>query len=255
MSGSVDGKPFLRTWASVAGSGTPFALKGPDFWTVIVNVRVRRELRGKLIGSGREAASVAVISTDSAITQAYHRNYFCLPQTSSHFAFNVKEIAACLSTLTNLQELALGFQFSLACRHQTSQHPLTRSVLPALSSLRFLGTHEYLEDLLSRIDLPLLDNVDIILTHLTTFHALLGTAERDVPEGYEEQDLAEASRIALAGADDMMDMELGIDEADAEVGSIMTAAQSRVHSRHVLRLSAAVSYCEWCTLSIVGLLT
>jgi hypothetical protein len=52
-----------------------------------------------------------------------------------------------------------------------------------------------------------------------------------------------------------MDMELGIDEADAEVGSIMTAAQSRVHSRHVLRLSAAVSYCEWCTLSIVGLLT
>jgi hypothetical protein len=66
-------------------------------------------------------------------------------------------------------------------------------------------------------------------------------SEQDVPEGYEEQDLAEASHIALAGADDTMDMELDIDEADAEVGSITTAAQSRVHSHHVLRLSAALS--------------
>jgi hypothetical protein len=29
-----------------------------------------------------------------------------------------------------------------------------------------------------------------------------------------------------------MDMELDIDEADVKVGSITTAAQSRVHSRH-----------------------
>ncbi len=84
-----------------------------------------------------------------------------------------KEIAACLSTLTNHQELALGFQFSLVRRHQTSQHPLTRSVLPALSSLRFLGTHGVLGGPSLRIDLPLLDNVDIILTHLATFHAPL----------------------------------------------------------------------------------
>jgi hypothetical protein len=36
-------------------------------------------------------------------------------------------------------------------------------------------------------------------------------------------------------------MELDVDEADAEVGSITTAAQSRVHSRHVSRLSATLS--------------
>lgn len=63
---------------------------------------------------------------------------------------------------------------------------------------------------------------------------------QDVPEGHEgEWGLAEASHIALA--DDTMDMELDVDEADAEVGSITTAAQSRVHSRHVSRLSAALS--------------
>jgi hypothetical protein len=70
-------------------------------------------------------------------------------------------------------------------------------------------------------------------------------AEQDnqgVPEGHEEeQGLAEASHIALAGTDDTMDMELDVDEADAEVGSITTAAQSRIHSRHVSRLSATLS--------------
>jgi len=66
--------------------------------------------------------------------------------------------------------------------------------------------------------------------------------DQSVLEGYEgEQVLAEASRIALAGTDDTMDMELDVDEADAEVGSITTAAQSRVHSRHVSRLSATLS--------------
>jgi hypothetical protein len=65
---------------------------------------------------------------------------------------------------------------------------------------------------------------------------------RDVPEGQvEERGLDEASHIALAGTDDTMDMELDVDEADAEVGSITTAAQSRVHSRHVSRLSATLS--------------
>lgn len=65
---------------------------------------------------------------------------------------------------------------------------------------------------------------------------------KDVPEGHEEeQGLAEASHIALAGVDDTMDMELDVDEADAEVGSITTAAQSRIHSRHVSRLSATLS--------------
>lgn len=65
----------------------------------------------------------------------------------------------------------------------------------------------------------------------------------DPPESHEEEvALAEASHVALPGSDDTMDMELDIDEADAEVGSITTAAaHSQVHSRHVSRLSAALS--------------
>ena len=72
-----------------------------------------------------------------------------------------------------------------------------------------------------------------------------GQTEEDdqsvLEEHEEERVLGEASHIALAGTDDTMDMELDVDEADAEVGSITTAAQSRVHSRHVSRLSATLS--------------
>ena len=66
--------------------------------------------------------------------------------------------------------------------------------------------------------------------------------DQSIPEEHEEERaLAEASHSTLAGTDDTMDMELDVDEADAEVGSITTAAQSRIHSRHVSRLSATLS--------------
>jgi hypothetical protein len=44
MSGREDGKPFLRTWASAAGIGTPFALRGPDLWMVMVKVKVKGDI-------------------------------------------------------------------------------------------------------------------------------------------------------------------------------------------------------------------
>ncbi|KAH8981991.1 hypothetical protein EDB86DRAFT_3106937 [Lactarius hatsudake] len=65
--------------------------------------------------------------------------------------------------------------------------------------------------------------------------------EQVVTEVHEEEPmLAEVSHIAVTGADDTIDMELE-EEADAQVGDITTAAQSRIHSRHVSRLSAALS--------------
>jgi len=82
-----------------------------------------------------------------------------------------EEIVACLSTLTKLKELALEFRSPLFHSHQTSQDPVPRTIFPALTSLRFQGAHEYLEDLLSRTDLPFLNNVYITLTNLATSHA------------------------------------------------------------------------------------
>ncbi|KAI0055919.1 hypothetical protein BV25DRAFT_1832763 [Artomyces pyxidatus] len=76
----------------------------------------------------------------------------------------------------------------------------------------------------------------------------------DIPEEEEpeEEGLAEASHVAHVAADETVDMDLDVEEDrfergergngdDEDMGSVTTAAQSRLHSRHVSRLSAALS--------------
>jgi hypothetical protein len=73
-------------------------------------------------------------------------------------------MATCLSTLTRLKSLSLNFQSPRSrpdpgrrCYPPASR----RSVLTALTELRFTGVSEYLEDLVARIDAPLLHVLDI----------------------------------------------------------------------------------------------
>ena len=65
-----------------------------------------------------------------------------------------------LVALSRLKELSLGFRspWRRADRESRRPPPLTRVVLPTLTSLMFEGECEYLEDIVSRIDAPLLDN-------------------------------------------------------------------------------------------------
>ena len=73
-----------------------------------------------------------------------------------------EEMVACLSVLTKLETLAIGFE-SFQSRPQTSRHPSpqTRTLLPVLTSFEFGGVKEYLEELVARIDAPLLNQVTI----------------------------------------------------------------------------------------------
>ncbi|KAI9507833.1 hypothetical protein F5148DRAFT_63362 [Russula earlei] len=63
-----------------------------------------------------------------------------------------------LSAMSGLELLCLKFT---SPRYPTSPPPLTRSVLPFLTKLIFVGIHEYLEDLLAQIQVPLLNNLEI----------------------------------------------------------------------------------------------
>lgn len=70
-------------------------------------------------------------------------------------------IAACLAALTRLKSLELDFRSPQSRPDQASRRPPppTRAVLPALTSLSFFGVSEYLEDIVARINCPLLDYV------------------------------------------------------------------------------------------------
>jgi hypothetical protein len=74
-----------------------------------------------------------------------------------------KAIVAPLSTLSNLKVLSLEFQSpqSRPDRESRSLPPPKRSILPTLEILFFIGVTEYLEDLVTRIDTPQLDTMNI----------------------------------------------------------------------------------------------
>ena len=86
-----------------------------------------------------------------------------------------EDMVTCLSTLTKLEELALGFRFNRLYLFQTNQTPpptpTAPTVIPALTSFWFRGHLTYLEDLTSQICHPLLDNVDITLYRQPEFNS------------------------------------------------------------------------------------
>jgi hypothetical protein len=72
-----------------------------------------------------------------------------------------KVMATCLATLPNLGSLFLGFRSPLSRPLQNNPPPLTRAVHPTLTCLHFTGVSEYFEDLVARIDTPLLDQLSV----------------------------------------------------------------------------------------------
>ena len=78
-------------------------------------------------------------------------------------------MATCLSALSRLEQLDIGFRSPRSRPPQEGRHPpYTCSVLPALTELKFIGVSEYLEDLVTRINAPLLNQL-----HITFFHQLI----------------------------------------------------------------------------------
>jgi len=85
--------------------------------------------------------------------------------------FTPEAIVTGLSTSTRLEVLRLEFKSPLSRPKRESRRPppLTRSILPALTIFHFKGASEYLEDLVARIDTPVLDGLEITFFHQLIF--------------------------------------------------------------------------------------
>ena len=83
-----------------------------------------------------------------------------IPQTGY---FTPVALVAGLNVSANLKSLTIDFESPLSRPNRESRHPLptTRSVLPALTYFYFHGVSEYLEDVVARIDAPLLCSINI----------------------------------------------------------------------------------------------
>ena len=85
---------------------------------------------------------------------------WCIP----HSGYIAPEtIVPWLSMLPKLKSLCLGFRYPRFQADRASRHPppLTRVVFPNLTFLRFHGDIEYLEDILSQIETPMLNETDL----------------------------------------------------------------------------------------------
>jgi len=86
-------------------------------------------------------------------------------------------IVPCLSMLPRLGLLELGFRHPRSPTRRASRHPppLARVVFPSLTYLQFQGAVEYLEDVLSHIETPVLNQCEFYLFNQLVFDApLLG---------------------------------------------------------------------------------
>ena len=80
-------------------------------------------------------------------------------------------MVTCLSILTRLELLFIEFESPQSRPDQKSRRPppLTRALLPVLTELRFRGVSEYFEDLVARVDTPLLGVLAINFHHQLIF--------------------------------------------------------------------------------------
>ena len=75
---------------------------------------------------------------------------------------------ACLAALPRLKSLSIAFKWTTTRRDRILNPPpatWTRTLLPALTSFEFQGASTYLEELVSRIDSPQLNHIDISYLH------------------------------------------------------------------------------------------
>jgi len=95
-------------------------------------------------------------------------------------------IVACLSCLTRLEKLRVGFLSCLPRPDPPNQHPSsTRVELPALAHFSFNGANEYIEDFVARINAPLLlyirvsffNRSHLDISHLSQFIDWVGNFE------------------------------------------------------------------------------
>lgn len=97
------------------------------------------------------------------LSSANHLIYLRLEDIPHSGYISPEAMVAALSAAPNLKELELGFQSprSRPDRRSLLPPPLTRITLPALTHFRFCGISEYIEYLLSLIDVPLLRHANI----------------------------------------------------------------------------------------------
>ena len=108
------------------------------------------------------------------LLSATHLNRLWLRRIPCTGYISPEAMATCLAALSNLKSLVLEFHSprshgSHTTRDNRPPSPPTRAALPALTTFDFQGVSEYLEDLVTHIDAPLLNRLKFRFFNQLTF--------------------------------------------------------------------------------------
>ena len=175
-----------------------------------------------------------------------------------HFGYIPPDaMASQLSALPRLESFSLEFRSPLFRPHSTLPWPLTHVVLPALTSLFFTGVSEYLEDFVSTIDAPVLDNVTIAFFNQLVFeiprlHNFISRTERLVEREYARVVFTRHSveiRVSpeiRTGSSQWLRLGILCTEPDWQVLSLTQVYRSRFTTLSTLkRLEIVSEYSPW----------
>jgi hypothetical protein len=145
-------------------------------------------------------------------------------------------IVALLSVLSSLERFSLEFQSpqSRPDREIRRPPPSKRSVIPTLISLHFRGVTEYLEDLVTFIDTPRLDNMHILLFNQIDFDIpRLAQFINRIPEHPERVARVQfddySAHFLLHSRSGMLQLTIRCKEPDWQLSSIEQVCNSCLH--------------------------
>ena len=116
-----------------------------------------------------------------------HKFVLSISQVESLYLLNIPNsgyispeiMVTFLAALPNLKNLSIGFRSPPPRPIRTNQPPLTRVIFPALAALHFSGVSEYFEDIVARIETPLLHMLSVaffmdLIFHIPRLHYFIG---------------------------------------------------------------------------------
>ena len=112
---------------------------------------------------------IAIPGLPKSLLSATHLVRLSLSRIPHSGYFSPEAMVTCLSVLTRLERLVIGFKSPRSRPDRRHPPPRMRTILPVLTELYLNGVSEYLEDFLARIDAPLLDKLNISLFHQLVF--------------------------------------------------------------------------------------
>ena len=138
-----------------------------------------------------------------------------------------------LAALPNLKSLSVGFRSPLSRPLQINPPPLMREFLPALTTLKFGGVSEYFEDLVARIDTPLLKQLSVVffmdlVFDIPQLHDFVARTENLRPFNQAEIQFSGRTITAFLGSPTRIELQIKCERSDWQLSSLTQIFSQRL---------------------------